>query len=206
MVLTNAQTIHPYEANQQEICYVISDVAYERYSKGVAMDNTNIIGFGNLDVRAFGNQMRLSFPDITTYGKGTEQKIEEFERVESKEIEQRASFVREGILSEIRELGNLPNDWDGYGAVRVRPRSLVNAIDILSSRLIDCEMIDEVFAQPNGTVYIIWVNPDNRKLGLEIGEEKMSYYVDTAEETLFYEKIKISEQNIKVLSRNIGQL
>lgn len=206
MISANAQAVQPYEANHQEICYVISDGAYERYSKWIDVDNSDFIEFGNLNVWAIRNEMRQPSSDITNYDKGFEQDMEEFELVESKEIEQQAFFVKEGILSEIRVLGNLPNDWDGYGAVRVRPRSLVNAMDIISSRLIDCELIDEVFAQPNGTVYIIWEGSDNRKLGLEIGEEKMSYYVDTEDGTLFYEKIKISEQNIKALSGSIGQL
>lgn len=206
MAIATAQAALPYVANQQEICYVIGDDAYDRYSSWVDKENSDTIIVGSLRLWALGNQPKQKKETETEYKVYSQQSIALFEEEEAAEAEQQMNIVREEMLSEIRNLGNLPNNWDGYGAIRVRPRSLANAMDVISAREIDCTMIDEVFAQPNGTVYIRWKNDEKRKLGLEIGEKMMSYYVDTSEETVFYERVQISEENIRMLSENIGLL
>ena len=206
MAIATAQAAQPYEANQQEICYVIGDEAYDRYSSWVDKENSDTIVVGSLRLWALRNQPKQKTETETEYKVYNPQSIELFEEEEAAEAEQQLNLVREEMLSEIRNLGNLPNNWDGYGAIRVRPKSLANAIDVISAKEIDSTMIDEVFAQPNGTVYIRWENDEKRKLGLEIGENMMSYYVDTSEETMFYERVQISEENIRKLSENISLL
>lgn len=84
----------------------------------------------------------------------------------------------ESLKNQIKDFVELPENWDGYGAVPVFP-AIGNTADQLLAILSDTfiERISDVFPNPHGTIAIEWENRNKEKLALEIGKENYSYFV-----------------------------
>lgn len=83
------------------------------------------------------------------------------------------------LIDEITSFGVLGDNWDGYGAVPVLPEIVekVNTlINVLGSSCI--EKVTNVFPNPHGTITIEWENNQREKLGLEIGLNSFSYFIN----------------------------
>ena len=79
--------------------------------------------------------------------------------------------------AKIRELGAMPENWDGYGATKISRETLQNtdnAIDIL----LRSTPVPDIVPNPNGTISFEWESAHG--VGhLEIGKTKFSFYVKT---------------------------
>lgn len=76
------------------------------------------------------------------------------------------------ILNELDELKNLPDNWDGDGAVPVSQHSLERTKSIVLT-LVNSSQIPEVTPNPNGTISLEWES-DRGFLYLEIGDTNYS--------------------------------
>lgn len=173
----------------------------QKYSNEVNMNKAITIQVNGVNLLAFKNDVENVENDISTF-----EKENNISLIDNDIVAQEKSIIKENILSDIKKLGNLPINWDGYGAIKVKPNSLSNALNIISNKAIDYDGIEDITAYPNGTIYVLWRSTQNRKLGLEIGESEMSYYADTADETLFFTNVEITNENIQILAQNIWQL
>jgi hypothetical protein len=75
-------------------------------------------------------------------------------------------------IEHTRELGNLPEDWDGYGAPRIESQAVENAISFLDA--LSCP-VPFITPHPNGTVAFEWESPFGEAY-LEIGKTRFSFY------------------------------
>ena len=198
MLIATPQAHQPYEAEQQIICSIIDDAAYTRYSSWVDLENADAIHVGKLCVWALKNQPKIPVKNKTEYFISVEQDLVQSENEELARSELREGLIRDAIISEIRELGNLPEDWDGYGAIRVLPDCLSNAIQVMS--MLNCESVESVDANPNGTVSVLWTNEDGEEIGLEVGTNEMSYYADVQGEEIYRSHIDFNKENITELA------
>lgn len=81
-------------------------------------------------------------------------------------------FEQEKPHRELDELANLPDNWNGEGAVRISPRIVARTRSILTSIIVDHPR-PELTPNPNGTISLEW-DCANRFLHLEIGERDFS--------------------------------
>lgn len=110
------------------------------------------------------------------------------------------------IVSDIRDLSLLDNDWDGYGAIKVLPRCISNAINIINAKIISCNYINDIYANPNGTVSIIWENEFESNVGLEIGEKEMSFYYLNGNKQEIVNHVPLNEESYTQLSKLLCKL
>jgi hypothetical protein len=75
------------------------------------------------------------------------------------------------------ELERLPDDWDGYGALRVSDEARNNAMSLIHSTCMHNLLAPSptVSPNPNGTVSLEW-QTDDREAYIEIGNTKASGY------------------------------
>lgn len=81
-------------------------------------------------------------------------------------------FEQEKLQRELDELANLPDNWNGEGAVRISPRVVARTRSLLASIIVD-HPSPELTPNPNGTISLEW-DCANRFLHLEIGERDFS--------------------------------
>ncbi len=110
-------------------------------------------------------------------------------------------FEKMNVTSDIRELSSLEEDWDGYGAIKVLPICISNAINIINSKNISCDYINDIYANPNGTVSIIWENEGESTVGLEVGEKEMSFYYVNGDSHEVVNHVPFSEESYTKLSK-----
>lgn len=79
--------------------------------------------------------------------------------------------------TKIRELGSMPENWDGYGATRISRETEKNAINAIDILLLSAPAPD-IVPNPNGTISFEW-ETDQGIGHLEIGKTKFSFYVKT---------------------------
>nr|MBV6629731.1 hypothetical protein [Oceanococcus sp. HetDA_MAG_MS8] len=81
-------------------------------------------------------------------------------------------FEQEQLRRNLQELGSLPDDWDGEGAVAISPSIVARAWSLLSSELLGGPS-PELTPNSNGTITLEW-NHAHKFLHLEIGERDFS--------------------------------
>lgn len=116
------------------------------------------------------------------------------------------NFGKMKYCMQIQDLGTLKDNWDGYDAIRVLPICISNAQNIINYEYIRCEHIQDIYANPNGTLSILWENDDNESIGLEVGENVMSYYVVRKSGHDFMKNESFTKESFSVLSSYISQL
>jgi hypothetical protein len=84
------------------------------------------------------------------------------------------------LLSKAVALAQLPNNWDGYGAIS--PNSLVNnqlnmLIKLLPERLLQYTTAEEMYATPHGTIVLDFKKGGN-ELTIEFGEREYGFFTD----------------------------
>lgn len=75
----------------------------------------------------------------------------------------------------IEELAALPENWDGYGALRISAETTRNALKALDILRKDVPMPD-ITPSPNGTLSFEWESPKGAA-HLEIGRTRFSFYI-----------------------------
>ena len=81
-------------------------------------------------------------------------------------------------LTELREIKELPENWDGYGAIPILNEVFETSqtlLTLLSGDLI--ERIFDIYPNPHGTISIEWINRKSEKLSLEIGKTSYSFFI-----------------------------
>lgn len=131
---------------------------------------------------------------------------EKIEQVISREEKDTVDFHRIMFCMQIQGLGILDENWDGYGAIKVMPICISNAQNIINYKDIFCNQIQDIYANPNGTISILFENDNDESIGLEIGKESMSYYVAKKDGNTFVKDASFNEKNYIKLSSYIAQL
>ena len=69
------------------------------------------------------------------------------------------------VTRELRELVDLPEDWDGYGALPVDPRSITRGIEVVGQLARITTEGPDAYGTPDGTAELSWewVEGANRK-------------------------------------------
>jgi hypothetical protein len=89
------------------------------------------------------------------------------------------SVWKEMLQERIRELGNIKDNWDGYGAIVPSEKVINNTIDFTFSipdKIALKLYPDNIDPTPNGTITLDWINQDDEKLSLEIGGKYFGYF------------------------------
>jgi hypothetical protein len=82
---------------------------------------------------------------------------------------------RASARGKIEEFAGMPENWDGYGALPVRPETAQNALDALR-KLPDEIPMPDITPNPNGTISFEWESPSG--VGhLELGRTRFSFYI-----------------------------
>jgi hypothetical protein len=85
-------------------------------------------------------------------------------------------FAIEAARHEIEEIATLEDNWDGYGASRVREQTKTNALAAVLQMLLYAPLPD-IAPNPNGTISMEWES-DSGTGHLEIGQSRYSFYID----------------------------
>ena len=83
--------------------------------------------------------------------------------------------LRSVALGEIAALGNLQENWDGYGGLPVDQMTVENAKSVIQ-RLALRLPAPEISPNPNGTISMEWTSP-NAQAHLEIGMTRFSFFL-----------------------------
>jgi hypothetical protein len=91
--------------------------------------------------------------------------------------ETRAAALYEQVYASLKELSQLPENWDGYGALQVGDQALRNAKTFVNSIALYSSGFDApgVAPNPNGTLSLEWER-DGQEAYLEIGNTRASGY------------------------------
>lgn len=84
------------------------------------------------------------------------------------------------LLNKAVALVQLPNNWDGYGAIP--PNELVNSqlnmfIKLLPERLLQYTTDEEMYSTPHGTIVLDFKKAEN-ELTIEFGEREYGFFTD----------------------------
>lgn len=84
---------------------------------------------------------------------------------------------RESWKVETMALAKLTENWDGEGAQRVSTTAINNVLNLLNHTSVRVDLLQDIYANPNGTVSVEWENDCHEYAGVQIGRKQMSYYV-----------------------------
>jgi hypothetical protein len=115
---------------------------------------------------------------------------------------------RKNVILEILSFKSLINNWDGYSALPLEVESANNAIkfiSVLSERLLN--KISNYYPNTHGTVTLELENDRDEIISIEIGNRKMSYYVEfLSQEVKYINNVEINNTEISKLSKYIQSL
>ncbi len=138
---------------------------------------------------------------------GTEKVINNISNY-SNDLNKNSVFDRSILFEKILSFKSLVYCWDGYNALPTGIKCAANAIEIvtkLDSHLL--KKISDLFPNPNGTITFEWENNHDEIVSMEVGKETFTYFVAfNSFETKFFNKQKISFENIKTLKEYISAI
>ena len=109
---------------------------------------------------------------------------------------------RQNLKIETMALAKLVDNWDEDGAMRVSTTAIKNVLNLLDHALVRLDLLQDIYANPNGTISVEWENDNNEFAGMQIGRKQMSYYVTCHSGSDYGSYEKISEENyLKFLSK-----
>ena len=96
------------------------------------------------------------------------------------EQEMAQTTILDALLNKVAMLIQLPNNWDGYGAIP--PNELINKqlsgfVSQLPERLLQYTTAAEMYATPHGTVVLEFQKGEN-ELTIEFGEREYGFFTD----------------------------
>ena len=125
-------------------------------------------------------------------------------RVEYKE---RASIIRNEWKKELSKIALYEDNWDEEGAIKVPHIVLGKAIQLLDFTDINIHLIQDIYANPSGTISIEWGNTNDETIGVEVGARKMSYYTSLrGDEDCFFNSLLIDKSNLTALFDRVRRL
>lgn len=109
---------------------------------------------------------------------------------------------RQNLKIETMALAKLVDNWDEEGAMRVSTTAIKNVLNLLDHASIRIDLLQDIYANPNGTISVEWENDNNEFAGMQIGRKQMSYYVTHHSGSDYGSYEIISEENyLKFLTK-----
>lgn len=102
---------------------------------------------------------------------------------------------RQNLKIETMRLAKLVDNWDEEGAMRVSTTAIKNVLNLLDHASIRIDLLQDIYANPNGTISVEWENDNNEYAGMQIGRKQMSYYVTHRSSSDYGSYEMISEEN-----------
>jgi hypothetical protein len=93
-------------------------------------------------------------------------------------------FELEAAKHNIKEFAQLPENWDGYGALPIQQGTMCNAL-AAADQLLGSAPIPDIAPNPNGTISMEWESGSGTAF-FEIGQTKYSFFIDLEGGTPIY--------------------
>lgn len=84
---------------------------------------------------------------------------------------------RESWKVDVMALAQLTDNWDEEGAQRVSTTAIKHVLNLLDHPSVRVDLLQDIYANPNGTVSVEWESDNHEYAGVQIGRKQMSYYV-----------------------------
>lgn len=150
---------------------------------------------------AMDKDVKLTFntrPDTETV-----QKVFDYLQNEAVLIEENK---RESLKVEVMALAKLPENWDEEGALRVSTTAIKNVLNLLDHASVRVDLLQDIYANPNGTVSVEWGNDNHEYAGVQIGRKQMSYYITRHQGSDYCNFELIKEENYQKLLAKLAML
>jgi len=85
-------------------------------------------------------------------------------------------FELEAAKANIKEISQLPENWDGYGALPIQEKTMRNALSA-ADQLLTWAPIPDIAPNPNGTISMEWESETGIAF-FEVGQTKYSFFID----------------------------
>ena len=146
------------------------------------------------------SKMSLQYvkPDVTILAK-LEQGIQE-------ELQNDRDQVRQYWRHEASSLALLKEGWDGEDAKRVSTTAINNVLNMLDQDEIRLDLIQDIYANETGTVTIEWDNGNKEFAGIQVGRQRMSYYVTLKTKEILKDYEPVNDGGVSELLRNLSLL
>ena len=98
--------------------------------------------------------------------------------IDQKDIE--TKVIPEAILNRLSEIGDLKDNWDGYGAIAVPAQIKNNAekfLSLLSRLQVEITEADDIYPTPYGTI-VIEYNNERGLVSMEISQNQIGFFTD----------------------------
>lgn len=142
--------------------------------------------------------MQFSKPDITI--------LEKVEREIKEDIQSQKEQIRHFWKQEVSSFALLKEGWDGEQAKRVSTTAINNVLNMLNSKQVRLDLIQDIYANEAGTVTIEWDNGNKEYAGIQVGRQRMSYYVTLHTGEVLKDYEPINAIGLKELYRNLSLL
>lgn len=142
--------------------------------------------------------VQFSKPDITI--------LEKVERAIKEDIQSQTEQMRHFWKQEVSSLALLKEEWDGEQAKRVSTTAINNVLNMLNSKLVRLDLIQDIYANEAGTVTIEWDNGNKEYAGIQVGRQRMSYYITLNTGEILKDYEPINAVGLTELYRNLSLL
>lgn len=113
---------------------------------------------------------------------------------------------RDSFKVEAMALAKLADNWDEEGALRVSTTAIKNVLNLLDHASVRVDLLQDIYANPNGTVSVEWENNNHEYAGVQIGRKQMSYYVTRHQGSDYCNYEFINEENYQKLLAKLALL
>lgn len=142
--------------------------------------------------------IQFSKPDITI--------LEKVERAIKEDVQSQTEQMRHFWKQEVSSLALLKGGWDGEQAKRVSTTAINNVLNMLNCKLVRLDLIQDIYANEAGTVTIEWDNGNKEFAGVQVGRQRMSYYVTLNSGEILKDYEPINAVGLTELYRNLSLL
>lgn len=142
--------------------------------------------------------VQFSKPDITI--------LEKVERAIKEDIQSQTEQIRHFWKQEVSSLALLKEGWDGEQAKRVSTTAINNVLNMLNCKQVRLDLIQDIYANEAGTVTIEWDNGNKEYAGIQVGRQRMSYYVTLNNGEILKDYEPINAVGLTELYRNLSLL
>ena len=113
---------------------------------------------------------------------------------------------RESLKVEVMALAKLSENWDEEGATRVSTTAIKNVLNLLDHVSVRVDLLQDIYANPNGSVSVEWENANHEYAGVQIGRKQMSYYITRHQGSDYCNFEFINKENYKKFLAKLARL
>lgn len=131
------------------------------------------------------------------------------ELIKSDFFEEQKDFLdqlRQQWRVETMNLGQLRDDWDGEGALRVSTTAIRNVLKLLDSDKVRIDLIQDIYPNEKGIVVMEWENTNGECAGIQMGRQRMSYYVSLNDNDILEDYEPVNDEGIHKLFNYLSLL